>query len=208
MEKDWHDARVPAPGLCVLRLLLERHAARCPDKVFARFQDGSEWTYAQTLAQVQRTAAGFQALGVRQGENVHSWLPNGPDAIRVWFALNYIGAVYVPLNVSYRGRILEHAIRLSGARLIVAHAALTERLADIDRGALTDLVVLGGEGTAVPGMMRHPADVLEPAEGEPAPPERGIMPWDLQTIIYTSGTTGPSKGVMSSYMHAYTGGAS
>ena len=43
------------------------------------------------------------------------------------------------------------------------------------------------------------------AAGEPRPPERPIRPWDLQSIVYTSGTTGPSKGVMSSYYHAWNG---
>ena len=208
MEKTWHDPRVPAPGQCVLRRLLERHAATQPDKVFARFQDGSEWTYAQTLANVQRTAAGLQALGVRQGENVHTWLPNGPDALRVWFALNHLGAVYVPLNVSYRGRILEHAIRLSGARLIVAHPVLAARLAEIDCPALTDLVVLGDADVHAPALRVHPASALDPASFELAPLERPIMPWDPQSIIYTSGTTGPSKGVVSSYVHVYSGASS
>ncbi len=204
MTKDWSDPRVPAPEECVLRPVLERFAASQPDKVFARFDDGSEWTYRHTLEIVRRTAAGLQSLGVSQGENVHVWLPNGPDAIRVWFALNYIGAVYVPINLAYRGRILEHAIRLSGARLLIAHAALVERLRDIDRSNLDELVVLAGEGARIDGMRRHAADVLDPAVVELRPLERPIQPWDLQSIIYTSGTTGPSKGVMSSYLHAAT----
>ena len=206
MATTWSDPRIPAPDVCVLRPMLERWAAEQPEKVFARFEDGTEWTYAQTLEITRRTAVGFQALGVRHGENVHSWLPNGPDAIRVWFGLNYIGAVYVPINLAYRGGILEHAIRLSGARLIVAHGALTERLAGIDRSNLTDLVELHGEGPQISGLRRHAASVLSPASTEVAPLERETLPWDPQTIIYTSGTTGPSKGVVSSYMHAYTTG--
>jgi carnitine-CoA ligase len=206
MATPWHDPRVPAPQDCVLRPMLEKYVALHPGKVFARFADGSEWTYAQTLQIVRRTAAGLQAMGVRQGENVHIWLPNGPDALRLWFAINYIGAVYVPLNVSYRGRILEHAVRLSGARLIVAHAALAARLADIDCPNLTEMIVLGGQTSPVAGITSHPAGVLDPVAVELQPLERDIMPWDLQSVIYTSGTTGPSKGVMSSYLQLYSGG--
>ena len=130
MTNPWQDPRVPAAHDCVLGPILEKFAASQPDKVFARFADGSQWTYRQTLEITRRTAAGLQALGVRQGDNVHSWLPNGPDAIRVWFGLNYLGAVYVPINLSYRGRMLEHAIRLSGARLMIAHGALVDRLGE------------------------------------------------------------------------------
>ena len=206
MSKQWHDARIPAADECVLRPALERFAASQPDKVFARFADASVWTYAQTLEITQRTAAGLQALGVRQGDTVHSWLPNGPDALRVWFGLNYLGAVYVPINLSYRGRMLENAVRISGASLMVAHATLTERLVGADLSKLTDLVTLHGQGTPVPGLRHHDAATLEPAQISLRPLEREIMPWDPQNIIYTSGTTGPSKGVTSSYLHAYTTG--
>lgn len=209
MDKPWHDPRIPAPDICVLRPLLQKWADSQPDRVFARFEDGTEWTYAQTLAITRRTAAGLQALGVQQGDFVHSWLPNGPDALRVWFGLNWLGAVYVPINLAYRGRILAHAIRISGARLIIAHAGLVERLAEVDRAALTDLVVLGPQADAVPainGLRRHAAASLLPDRGEPAPLARPIQPWDVQTVIYTSGTTGPSKAVLSSYLHAWATG--
>ena len=89
MSKTWFDPRVPAADVCVLRPLLDRHAAATPDKVFARFADGTEWTYRQTQAIARRTAIALSALGVAQGDKVLSWLPNGPDAIRVWFGLNY-----------------------------------------------------------------------------------------------------------------------
>jgi crotonobetaine/carnitine-CoA ligase len=151
MPKSWFDPRVPSADLCVLRPLLDRHAAATPDKVFARFADGTQWTYRQTQAIARRTAIGLAALGIAQGDKVLSWLPNGPDAIRVWFGLNYLGAVYVPINLAYRGRLLAHVVANSDARLIVAHGDLLGRLADIDRAALTAAVVLGGAAPAVPG---------------------------------------------------------
>src|SRR5262245_47424288 len=131
MTERWYDRRVLPPEICVLRPLLERRAAETPDKIFVRFADGSEWTYADLRRIVVETASGLERLGVRQDDYVHAWLPNGPDALRVWFALNWLGAVYVPLNLAYRGALLEHAIRLSGARLIVAHGDLVSRLAKI-----------------------------------------------------------------------------
>jgi crotonobetaine/carnitine-CoA ligase len=207
MPKTWHDPRVPAPEDCVLRPLLERRAAETPDKVFLRFADGGEWTYRQTLDIARRTASGLRVLGVKQGEHVLSWLPNGPDAIRVWFGLNLLGAVYVPINLAYKGRLLAHVVENSDARLIVGHAELLPRLADIDRAQLRRAAVLGGAAT-VPGLEIHPAAALAPTAIDALALERPIAPWDTQTIIYTSGTTGPSKGVLSSYLQLYTMGTS
>src|SRR5437868_8715786 len=137
----WFDPRVPAADACVLRPLLDRHAAATPDKVFARFADGTEWTYRQTQAIARRTAIGLSELGVAQGDKVLSWLPNGPDAIRVWFGLNYLGAVYVPINLAYRGGLLAHVVANSDAKLLVAPAVLVGGLAVVDRAARAEDVV-------------------------------------------------------------------
>jgi crotonobetaine/carnitine-CoA ligase len=206
MSRLWSDPRVPDADQCVLRPLLDRHAAATPDKVFVRFADGSEWTYARTRTIARQAASGLAALGVKQGDHVLSWLPNGPDALRVWFGLNYLGAVYVPINLAYRGSLLAHVVANSDATLIVAHADLVGRLADIDRAQLAAAVVLNGEAPAIPGLAMHARAALEPAEEALPPLGRAIAPWDMQTIIYTSGTTGPSKGVMSSYLQLYTMG--
>ena len=90
----------------VLRNLVERHARERGDNTFVLFSTGDQWSYARLRVNVRKVAASLQALGVKQDDFVLSWLPNGPHAIAVWFALNYIGAVYVPVNVSYRGRLL------------------------------------------------------------------------------------------------------
>jgi len=198
----WNDPRVFSPDVCVLRNILDRNAAEAPDKVFVRFDDGTEWTYAQTRAKVRRAAAALQRMGIAQDDHVLTWLPNSPDALRIWFAINYIGAVYVPMNVAWRGQVLENAVRVSAARFLISHADLADRILDIDRCALTEILLIGpgSRNKPLPGFTHH--DVAELAlQAEPEPPPRPIMPWDNQMIIYTSGTTGPSKGVLCSYMH-------
>jgi carnitine-CoA ligase len=186
----WRDPRIPRPEESVLRPLLDRRARETPDKVFVQFAaTGTSWTYAELHRIVVETAAALQREGIEQDDTVLTWLPNGPDALRLWLAINYLGAIYVPLNLAYRGTLLEHAVRLSGARLIAGHPDLLPRLDDIDLGGsrLRRVPVDG------PDALRRPGEL-------PAPPAREIMPWDTQCVIYTSGTTGPSKGVLCSYL--------
>jgi crotonobetaine/carnitine-CoA ligase len=204
MTMDYHlDPRMPRPDQCVQRYMIERWAREQPDKTFAIFADGEQWTYGQMQALAIRTANALRGLGVKQGERVLVWLPNNADCLRVWFGLNYLGAVFVPINTAYRGSLLEHAIGLSEARLMIAHADLCPRLKDVDRKAVRELVVLGGAPIPLDGISVHPAGALESADTNPPPLERPIAPWDMQSIIFTSGTTGPSKGVMSSYVHLH-----
>ena len=127
------DPRMPPIDEIVLRNVLERQARERPDKVFAIFEDGTRWTYRQTWETALRTANALRQLGVKQDDTVVCWLPNGPDALRVWFGLNCLGAVVVPINLAYRGRLLEHVIRNAAATLIIVHADLALRLDEIDR---------------------------------------------------------------------------
>jgi carnitine-CoA ligase len=201
---DYHlDPRMPRPDQCVQRYMIERWAREQPDKTFAIFADGEQWTYGEMQTCAIRTANALRALGVKQAERVLVWLPNTADCLRVWFGLNYLGAVFVPVNTAYRGNLLEHAIGLSEARLMIAHADLCPRLKDVDRKAVRELVVLGGAPIRLDGIAVHPASALDSADPNPPAPERPIAPWDMQSIIFTSGTTGPSKGVMSSYVHLH-----
>lgn len=197
---------------CVFAELLARWAQERPDHPFARFPDGDAWTYARTYELACRTAHRLRALGVRQGDNVLCWLPNGPDMLRLWLALNLLGAVFVPFNVSYRGSTLHNVLKLSRARLLIGHATLVERLADVPLEQLADVVVLGeaadaADDMAVPGVRMHAAAALEGSDASPIAPDTPVRASDTQSIIFTSGTTGPSKAVLSSYAHLYAQGA-
>lgn len=210
-----------APGqvlpadICVLRYALERHAAGRGADTYAVFEDGTRWSFADTLAHVRATAAGLQCLGVRQGDRVLIMLPNGAMGLRTMFAANYLGAIIVPINTAYRGALLEHVVAGSVAEVAVIDAALLSRVLEVDTARLRHIVVAGADNPpAAPELPSGPElptgvellsqGVLTGSGREPRPPSRPIAPWDTQSIIFTSGTTGRSKGVLSSYMHSYT----
>ena len=141
---------------------------------------------------------------MKQDDAVVVWLPNGPDVVRFWFAINYLGAVYVPINTAYRGNVLAHVVENSGAWLAIADGRLIERLGECgSRGELTTVARVGDGPAAVPGLEVIDADALLDAGAEPTPPPRPTEPWDTQAILYTSGTTGPSKGVLTSYVQTH-----
>jgi len=203
----WIKPGRPAREDSVLPFLLERNAAESPERVQFQFADGECWSCLETLENVRRTAALLRAHGVKSGDFVAVWLPSGQAMIRAWFALNYLGAVFVPLNVDYRGGILGHTIAESNARIMIAHPQLVERLDLLDKVPLELLLSLG----PVAPLVNHelPVVVVDLA-GDDATVDRpaDVNQWDLQMIIFTSGTTGPSKGVMCPYLHMYMTGES
>lgn len=200
--RDFADPRIPDRDHCVLRYLIDRWADQTPDRVHVVWEDGEQWSFAEVRRRTQAKAAGLAALGVGQGDFVAVWLPNGREALLAFYAINYLGAVFVPFNTAYRGNLLAHVVANSGARVIIAHPDLVGRLGEIDRADL-GLAVLTTAGDAPD--IGLPTVRFDAIDGSTVPPlERPIDPWDIQSVIYTSGTTGPSKGVLSSYLHMFS----
>ena len=197
------DPRVPSREACVTRYLLERWMEEMPEKEFAVFQDGTSWSYKHLLHMVQRLAAGLAKEGVSRGDHVAVWMFECKEAILTFFAINYLGAVFVPLNTAFKGKVLEHVLDVSDAKIMVGHGQLLERLDQVDTASITKLVSVGSG--SLPDQFSH-CRYEDIADCEDALPEldRPIEPWDVQSIIFTSGTTGPSKGVLSSYLHIFT----
>ena len=209
MTPETTDKRIPARNKVVTRDLIDRWAVEQPDKVFLKFDDethptgGEEWTFRQFRERVVQVALGFQQLGVRQGDHVLVWAPNSREHTLTFFAVNYLGGVYVPINTAYRGNLLAHVINVSDAKLAVVHKDLCERFDGVDLAKLEQIVTIGGAAETPLPTVRF-ENVLYPTEGTLAPLQLTIEPWDPFAIIFTSGTTGPSKGVLASYLHIFS----
>ncbi len=170
------DPRMPAREACVLGYQLEHWAAETPDEIAFMFQDGEQWTWGQALDLTRRAARGLADRGVKKGDHVLSWQPNNREAVLTWFGLNYLGAVYVPVNTAYKGNLLQHVVQLSDASLMISHADLAPRLDDIDTGLLREVIITNG-AAALATLATHPAAALLPDQGLDGMPDP-VEPWD------------------------------
>lgn len=197
------DPRIPNRDVCVTRYVLERFARETPNKVFAVFQDGEEWTYSELLERVRALAGGLANQGVERGNHVAVWMFDSKEAILTFLGINYLGAVFVPLNTAFKGGVLEHVLNVSDARHLVAHGQLIDRLEGINVARVERIIHVGP--SANPQVLEQlDFAILTQAGTQPPELDSPIEPWDTQSIIFTSGTTGPSKGVLSSYLHIFT----
>jgi len=197
------DPRIPPRERCVTRYLIDNLADEKGSEDFAVFQDGETWSYAQLRQKVRKLAGGFHDQGVGRGDHVAVWMFDSKEAILTFFAINYLGAVFVPLNTAYKGQVLSHVLNVSDAKVIVAHGQLLERLGEVDVAQIEKAIAVGEYvlPEAINGVDFYG---VESTASEPPELDRPIEPWDVQSIIFTSGTTGPSKGVLSSYLHIFT----
>jgi crotonobetaine/carnitine-CoA ligase len=145
-----------------------------------------------------RLAHGFAKLGVKQGDRVCSMLDNGSAQLFVWWAVNKLGCIYVPMNTDLKGEFLRHQVSETEAVIAVVEPHYEERIALIRESLpalktiiLNDSITALDKGGAIKlSSLRTENDTAIPVT---------VAPNDLSLLIYTSGTTGPSKGCMLSH---------
>ena len=176
-----HD--LPERDATVTRYVLERNAERYPSGPMARFEDGTAWTWADGLREARKSAHALRDAGVGRDQAVAVFLPNGPEFVRAWLGVCFLGAVLVPLNTAFKGGLLAHALASTQPVLAISSDDLAERI----RAADSSLMLLS------------PLDLTQ-GTAEDVPLDRPIEVWDTHHFMFTSGTTGPSKAARNSHL--------
>ncbi|MFT3864910.1 MAG: class I adenylate-forming enzyme family protein [Solirubrobacterales bacterium] len=152
-----------------------------------------------------RLAAGYLGLGLEAGDRVASLMPNRVDLVVHYLACFKAELIATPLNYRYTASEIDHALRVSGARALLAHV---ERAEDVAASALASGLELGTIAYRDPEPLPQGND--EPAAADPgwaddfrrlceaSPMPRPVAdpdPGEPAVIFFTSGSTGPAKGV-------------
>lgn len=191
----------------VLGNVLAERAQTHGAETFLKLHDG-ELTYREVDAAANRVAQGLAAHGVDRGDHVAVMLPNSAELLHVVFALARLGAVSVPVNTAYKGRLLQHVLDSSDTTVIVVDSRYAQHLAQVaDQLAGLRLAVVHTDGSESVSLeqLGCPAVGFSAllVHGEEAP-KVDVAFSDLQAIMYTSGTTGQSKGAMVPHSLALT----
>lgn len=187
--------------LDTINAVLQRATEKYGDRQFMDFL-GDTYSFADINQAACRLANGLSKLGVKKGQTVVTLLDNSADAVFIWFAINKLGAVSVPVNTALKGEFLRHQVGDAAAAVVIAESDYADRVAAISDKLpeLTTLVHRGAVPTiSIKQTLLAWSDLLSDDASEP---DVQVMPHDLAMLIYTGGTTGPSKGCMVS--HNYT----
>ncbi|HYN22954.1 MAG TPA: AMP-binding protein [Thermoanaerobaculia bacterium] len=157
---------------------------RSPDKLALQFPGSADLTYARLFEEARRIAAGLHQRGLQRGDRVAFFLGNRPEFVTAYLAVIGLGAVMVPMNLSYRRREIAHILGDAEPRFLLTERSQLEVLSElepVERSAVEKVIL------------------VEDLDGWPAAsllPSPGVDADDLAMILYTSGTTGRSKGAM------------
>jgi acyl-coenzyme A synthetase/AMP-(fatty) acid ligase len=157
------------------------------------------WSWRELEGDATRLARQYLAMGLAPGDRVASLLPNRGALVVHYLACFKAGLVATPLNYRYQTPEIDHALEVSEASLIVAHAEREDVLAASKFVPQLRLGRITFEGTS--DNHRRLEDLMTADVAQtplPAPPT------DTPAIIFfTSGSTGKPKGV--THTHATFG---
>jgi acyl-CoA synthetase (AMP-forming)/AMP-acid ligase II len=172
--------------------LLDRRADATPDAPMLLDESDRRVTFGEFRAWAERVAAGFAALGVREGTVVTWQLPTRIETVVTSFALSRLGAVQNPIIPIYREREVGFALRQLGAGYVLMPGTWR----GFDYAAMAGKLI--AEMDEPPQLLVIPDELPEgdPSSLPPAPPAvgpDGEAP--VRWVYYTSGTTSAPKGV-------------
>lgn len=101
-----------------LARILDQSAERFGDAV-ALIYSQKRWTYRDLLARVNRMAGGLSRLGVRRGDRVILALPNCPEYVISFFAVQKLGAVLVNAGPLIGADDLRTLVSLTNPRVMI-----------------------------------------------------------------------------------------
>lgn len=176
--------------------LLHRSAAAHPEKP-ALLAGPRVLTYRALQAEALGLAAILRGLGLGRGERVVMMLPNAPEFVVAYFAIQEAGGTVVPVNTLFRPAEVRHLLEDSGAPLAVTVRTFYPTVQEA-AGGLPErprvLVLDGEEGGVAPPDVTLGAG-MRAARRAPAEASAG----EVAACLYTSGTTGRPKGALLSH---------
>jgi len=160
---------------------LDVAAALYPDRPAVRHQDRI-LTYSEFRDLASGAAELLADRGVSRGDRVGLMLPNIASFPPLYYGILRLGAVVVPMNPLLRAREIEHHVRDSAMKVLLAHS-------DVAQAEFATI-----SGLCEVAAVRDQETLEQLAERASGASLLDVPGTETAVILYTSGTTGAPKG--------------
>ncbi len=175
--------------------MLWESAQRFPEKIAVIYQ-GQKMSFRELDGLVNSFANALSKLGVKKGDRVALFMTNRPEYIIAVYATARLGAVFTPMNTTYREQEVAHQLQDSDASVLVVQESLYPRVKTIRQRvskSLKHVVMIGQQAEEGDSLF---LELIR--QSSPKHPPQVPMSWteDLVALVYSSGTTGLPKGAI------------
>ena len=181
---------------------------------------GKKTSFAEFMRHIDDTARAYLALGIQKGDRVTICMPNCPQALNSFYALNRIGAVSNMIHPLSAAGEIKFYLNFSRSKAILTLDQFYGKVASIMPELESNdvkLIVAKVQDELLPHLALGYS--LTSARKYPAPPKNGDYIWwsefmrvgkkrnlplpkdlgkaeDGASILYSGGTTGTTKGIL------------
>ncbi|MBR0385033.1 MAG: acyl--CoA ligase, partial [Erysipelotrichaceae bacterium] len=221
MEKRWENFfidkhEIDYPQLTMFQLICE-NARNYPDNIAYEFM-GKKTKYSEFKTRVEQTAKSLTSIGIRAGDSVTICMPNCPQAIDTFYALNRIGAVANMIHPLSAVSEITFYLNVSNSKAILTldqfYDKVVEARKDCDH---TVIIIMANIADELPQYLKVPfmlknfgkytnlpnqaysvtwKDFMHYGSKFPLPLPKITFEIDRTAVVlYSGGTTGTTKGI-------------
>ena len=195
--------------------MVEQTARKYPDYVAYDFM-GKSTTYRKMLEEIQTCAKALRTIGVRKGDRVTVAMPNCPQAICLFYAINLVGGIANMIHPLSAEKEIEFYLNESESVTAITLDQFYHKFERIRKNTKLVNLVIASIRDALSKPIRAGYMLTEGRKIEKIPEDAPVIRWadfmklsrccfydfkveqnsdDPAVILYSGGTTGTTQGI-------------
>lgn len=200
---------------------VEAVAKKYPNAIAFDFM-GAHTTYKRMIEQINACARSLKTIGVREGDRVTIAMPNCPQAIYMFYAVNLVGAIANMIHPLSAEKEIENYLNISKSITVVTLDQFYAKFEAIRSNTSVINVILASVRDELTRSIKTGYMLTEGRKIEKIPAGAPVIQWkkflslgkscfwnykverkatDSAVILYSGGTTGKTKGIVLSNLN-------